>query len=236
MDSLFEGLTITDYHDDFNRNIVSIRESQDLFDDLTESPEGWKAAIDLEISTKPYPYISEQGIIDRPFEEAEFNQAIQYPFDHWSKSRYSDGSFGVWYGAVSLETSVHETIYHWRNRLLEDAGWHTIEGVISERKVYRVSCDAGLLNFLLKIDKYPALLDPSPNGCHLTHQVGARINHDGHPGLISQSARCDGNVCAIFNRKVLSNPRQVCFLTYRTEGSSVVVERTPGDVLMILDH
>jgi hypothetical protein len=142
----------------------------------------------------------------------------------------------VWYGADSLETRVHETIFHWRNSLLEDAGWHTMEGVISERKVYRVMCDAGLLNFRLKIDKYPALLDPSPNGCHLTHQVGARFNHEGNPGLTSQSARCDGGICAISKPKVLSNPRQICFLNYRIKGSSVVVERTPGDVMMILDQ
>ncbi|OGT21320.1 MAG: hypothetical protein A2V90_03480 [Gammaproteobacteria bacterium RBG_16_57_12] len=232
MEGLFDGLTITDFHGDAYRNIASLRESQDLFDDLTPSPEGWQAAIDLELSTKPRTYASHQPIIDRPFEEAAFNEAIRYPFTHWAKTRYSDGSFGVWYGTDSLVTSIHETVYHWRTHFLEDAAWHAREGVIGERKVYLVRCDAALLNYIPKVDAFPALIDPMPGGYHLTHQVGARIHHDGHPGLISRSARCEGEIYAIFNPQVLSNPRQLCYLTYRIEGGSVTIERQAGDLLM----
>lgn len=232
MDGLFEGITLTDFHGDMHRNIVSIRESQDLYDDLSESPEAWQAAMDLELTTKPHTYISNQPTIDRPFEEAVFNEAINYPFENWSKTRYSDGSFGVWYGADTLETSIHETVYHWRTNLLEDAGWHTIEGVVIERKVYLVRCNAGLLDFISKLEAFPSLIDPAPGGYHLTHQVGGRIHHDGHPGLISSSARCEGDVYAIFNPQVLSNPRQVCYLTYRTEGDSVSIGRQPGELLL----
>ncbi len=40
MGTLFDDITITDFHDDLHRNIVSLRESENLFDDLTDSPEG----------------------------------------------------------------------------------------------------------------------------------------------------------------------------------------------------
>ncbi len=232
MDGLFEGITLSDFHDDIHRNITSLRESQDLYDDLTDSPEGWQAAVDLELTTKPHTYLSSQPVIDRPFEEAVYNEAISYPFENWSKTRYSDGSYGVWYGADSLQTSIHETVHHWRKNLLEDAQWHAVEGVTIERKVYLVRCDAGLLNLVPKLEMFPALIDSAPGGYHLTHQVGARIHHDGHPGLISRSAHCKGAVYAIFKPQVLSNPRQFCYLTYRIEGNRVTVERRPGERLL----
>jgi hypothetical protein len=225
MEPLFDGITITDFHDDAHRNIVSLRESENLFDDLTDSPGGWQSAIDLEAGTKPHTNISHQPVIDRPFEEAAYNEAIDYPFKHWSTTRYSDGTFGVWYGADSLETGIHETVYHWRYGLLQDAGWEDHEGVTIERKVYNVRCDAALLNFRPKLAAFPSLVDPQDVA--FTHQIGTRIHHDGHPGLVSRSARCDGDVYAIFNAQVLSNPRQMCFLTYRIASGAVIIERHP---------
>lgn len=232
MDAFFNGLALSDTHGDTHRNIVSLRESQDLYDDLTSSPAGWQAASDMELATKPLTYRSGQPIIDRPFEEAAYDEAIDYPFKTWSKTRYSDGSFGVWYGADSLETSIYETAHHWRYKLLEDTDWQSLDGVVIERKIYLVRCDAALLDFRPKLDAFPGLIDPAPSGYYLTQQVGTRIHHDGHPGLISRSARCAGDVYAIFNPQVLSNPRQVCYLTYRIEGGAVSVERQLGQVLL----
>ena len=45
---------------------------------------------------KPPPYRSRTPIIDRPFEDAEWFNAITWPFENWRASRFSDGSFGVW--------------------------------------------------------------------------------------------------------------------------------------------
>lgn len=233
-EGFFDGLTVVDFHDDLHRNIVSLRESQNLYDDLTDSPKGWQAAIDLERDTKPHTYTSAQPIIDRPFEEATYNEAIKYPFAHWTQSRYSDGSYGVWYGTDSLETSIHETVYHWRRQLLEDVGWDEREGIMMERKVYLVRCDAALFDFFPKLKAFPDLVNREPNGYRFTQQLGRRMHHDGHPGLISRSARCAGKIHAIFNAQVLSKPRQKCYLTYRLEGGSVRVERQPGEELLSL--
>lgn len=229
MDKLFNGLTLTDYHDDIHRNIVSLRVTEDLYDDLSDNPDAWQAAVDLEMASKPHTYISNQPVIARPFEEAHYNDAIEYPFHHWANTRYSNGSFGVWYGTDTLETSIHETVHHWRFELLADAGWQDIEGVEVQRKVYLVRCEAALLDFRKKIKEHPALIEGS---YHYTHQVGEKIHHDGHPGLISRSARCQGDIYAIFNQQVLSNPRQHCYLNYRIEGGGVTVERKQGDVLL----
>ena len=145
MEQLFSHLTLTDVHCNVIRNIVSIRFSQDLFDDLTSSPEEWALAQQVEDEVKPPPYQSRTPVIHRPFEDAEWFNAIGWPFKHWQASRFSDGSFGVWYGCVTVETSVHETAYHWFSGFLTDAGFEK-EKVIGERKLYEVACDAALVD------------------------------------------------------------------------------------------
>lgn len=133
---VFDRLTLADIHQDVARNIVSLRQSQDLFDDLTDDPVAWLLAQKVEDEVKPPPYRSGTPVIDRPFEDAEWFNAIIWPFKHWQSSRFSDGSHGVWYGSESVETTVHESSYHWYRGLLGDAGFERMT-VIAERKVYR---------------------------------------------------------------------------------------------------
>jgi hypothetical protein len=233
MNHVFEHTGLADTHTDLMRNIVSMRVSQDLFDDLSDNPADRDAAIALELATKPRLFSSPQPVIQRPFEEAAWNEAIRYPFTHWMRSRFSDGSFGVWYGADSVETSIHETVHHWRKGLLADAGFDR-PGIRVERKLYRVRCDAALVDLRSAIAHEAALLDPVDYT--LTHQIGTKLHREGHPGLISRSARCDGEIYAILNPRVLSSPRQACLLTYiSTENGSVRIEREPGATWMEID-
>ena len=226
MNSLFAHLKLADVHQDVARNIVSLRESQDLFDDLTDDPAEWLLAQKVEDEVKPPLYSSRKPIIDRPFEDAQWFNAIDWPFKHWQTSRFSDGSFGVWYGSESVETTVHESAYHWYRGLLSDAGFEQM-AVIAERKVYWVACNAALLDFRQVADTQPDLLHPSDYTFCQT--VGSRIHREGHPGLLTQSVRRPaGENLAIFNPAVLSNPRHNCQLTYRLEGGQIVVEKQPG--------
>ncbi len=214
---------VADFNDDLARNVVSLRVSEDLFDDLSDDPADQQIAIEHEMATKPPPYTSDQPAVQRPFEEAEWQNAIGYPFENWSESRYSTGRFGVWYGAESIETTVHETVYHWR-RFLADAGWDA-EGVI-ERRVYWVHCSSLLLDFRPLVDEHAGLVHP--RDYTLTQQLGARLHREGHPGVVSRSARCAGEIFDVFNPNVLSDPRTACFLTYQLRGGTVTVERDPG--------
>jgi hypothetical protein len=226
MNSLFAHIKLADIHQDVARNIVSLRESQDLFDDLTDDPAGWLLAQKVEDEVKPPPYSSHKPIIDRPFEDAQWFNAIDWPFKHWQTSRFSDGSFGVWYGSESVETTVYESTYHWYRGLLSDAGFEQM-AVVSERKVYWVASNAALLDFRQVVAQEPDLLHPSDYTFCQT--VGSRIHREGHPGLLTQSVRRPaGENLAIFNPAVLSNPRHNCQLTYRLEGGQIVVEKQPG--------
>ncbi|WP_308364964.1 MULTISPECIES: RES family NAD+ phosphorylase [unclassified Microbulbifer] len=225
------GLALLEVDGDLYRNIVSLRVSQDLFDDLSDDPADWQAAIELEAACKPLQYESRQPVIDRPFEDAEFISAVRFPFDNWSQSRFSRGQFGVWYGSPELETTIFETAYHWRNGLLADAGLENREGVSIERRVHLVHCRSALINLLPKAAEWPELRADDYAPCQ---SLGERVHREGHPGLWAPSARCDGTNAAVFTPRVLSNPRPHCYLTYRIEGGAVKVWRDPETALMAI--
>lgn len=232
MNSLFARLTLADVHQDVARNIVSLRQSQDLFDDLTDDPAEWLLAQTGEDEVKLLPYRSRVPIIDRPFEDAQWFNAIMWPFQHGHTSRFSDGSYGVWYGSESVETTVYESAHHWYRGLLSDAGFERLT-VIAERKVYSVACNAALLDFR-QAEAHPNLLRPSDYA--FCQSVGARIHREGHPGLLTRSVRRPaGENTAVFNPAVLSNPRQNCQLTYRLERERIVVEKQPEVAWLTLD-
>jgi len=232
MGELFSHLTLTDIHCNVIRNIVSIGVSQDLFDDLSSCPKDWEAAQQVEDEVKPPPYQSKTPIIHRPFEDAEWFNAIGWPFKLWQASRFSDATFGVWYGCDTVETSVYETAYHWFNGFLTDAGFEK-EKVIGERKLYQVACDAALVDLRPLRATHSSLVHKIDYST--AQSVGARLHREGHPGLLTASVRhAQGLNYVIFNPGVLSNPTHHCHLTYRLEDHRIVIEKQPGIVWMVI--
>ena len=232
MDALFARLTLADVHQDVVRNIVSIHSSQDLFDDLTPNPAEWALAQAVEDEVKPPPYRSRTPIIDRPFEDAIWFNAIGWPFKHWQSSRFSDGSFGIWYGCGTIEATVFETTHHWVNGFLADAGFER-ERVTAERKLFKVAVDAALLDFRPLVEQFPQLVHKTDY--RDARQIGARLHREGHPGLVTASARQKGGEnYAILNPAVLSNPRALCQLTYHLGEGRIVVEKQPGVTWMAI--
>ena len=226
MDQLFSCLAVADVHHDLLRNIVSLNESENPFDDLSRNTEELFLAHQVESDTRPQPYQSHNPEIHRPFEEVLWLNAIHWPFKNRQASRFSDGSFGVWYGSDTLETSVHESAYHWFRGLLCDAGFEH-EEVIIERTLYAVTCDAIMLDFRQTANKYPNLLHKTDYT--FTQSVGARIHREGHPGLLTFSVRHQGGInFAVLNPNVLSNPRPQSQLSYRLHKQTITVEETPG--------
>jgi hypothetical protein len=232
MNALFSHLTLADVHRDVVRNIVSIRESQDLFDDLSDRPDAWALAQQAEDQVRPPPYRSGTPVIHRPFEDAQWFNAIAWPFNHWQASRFSDGSFGVWYASDVAEATVYETAYHWYAWFLRDAGFEN-EPVVGERKLYAVACDAALLDFRHVVAQYADLLHKTDYT--YAQAIGARMHREGHPGLVVPSVRyAQGDNYVVLNPAVLSKPRLLCQLTYRVDGPRIVVEKTPGQTWMVI--
>ena len=232
MDSLFAELVLADVRQDVARNIVSLRQSHDLYDDLSTDPADWLRAERVEDEVRPPPHVSPTPVIDGPFEDAAWFSAIEWPFKHWQSSRFSDGSYGVWFGSDSVETTVYESAYHWYSGFLTDAGFER-EAVIAERTVFLVSCAAALLDLRRASALYPDLLHPTDYG--YCQSVGARIHREGHPGLLIQSVRRSaGENLAIFNPSVLSQPRHHCHLTYFLQHGQIQVRKQPNSVWLNL--
>jgi hypothetical protein len=144
---------------------------------------------------------------------------------NWQATRYSDGlEYGVWSGALELETTVHETLYHWQ-RFVMDAFPSLDRELVSERRVFSVRCEAILID--LRAAKDPRLVNPRDYS--FTQQLGRYLWRRAQSGLLAPSARTRGTTAAILRAQALSDVRDVCFLTYRLRGDAAVVERTPGE-------
>ena len=212
---------IVDFAGDLVRNIKGIRVSQDLFDDLVRDDADRAVAIAAEGATRiPSP----EPLITRPF---DYGTVITFPFvpHNWQATRYSDGlEYGVWYGALELETTVHETLYHWR-RFVHDSFPELDREIVGERRVFSVRCEAILID--LRTAKDPRLVNPGDYS--FTQQLGRHLWRRAQSGLLAPSARTRGTTAAILRPQALSDVRDVCFLTYRMVGRDAVVERTPGE-------
>ena len=221
---MFEHLVrqVADYSGDLVRNIKGMRVSQDLFDDLAHDATDREVAIAAEGATR---ISSVAPLITRPF---DYGTVITYPFvpQNWHATRYSDGMrYGVWYGALELETTVHETLYHW-HRFVTDS-FPLDREIVGERRVFQVRCEAILID--LRSAKEPRLVER--NDYSFTQQLGAYLSQRAQSGLLAPSARGPGTAAAILRPEALSEVRDLCYLTYRMNPvqDSAVVERTPGE-------
>lgn len=219
---------------DWHRNIVSLRKSVDVFADLVDDERDMAVLIQHEMSTKRAR--REPAIVNRPFEDAEVYDAIaaaiEWPFDHPCRSRFSAGAFGVWYGAASVETSVRETVHHFRQGTLASAiAAQSKVPIVQERRVHLIRCNGLLVDLRPLVRKDKKLLHPDDyTACQ---QLGAELKNAGMPGVITFSARhAATEIVGVFTPEVLTNPRMVCYLTYTlfADSGKVVVERTPGTV------
>jgi len=216
--------TTVDFHGDLVRNIPGIRQSQDLFDDLSDEAADRDIAVAAEAAARP---ASSAPLITRPF---DYGSVVTYSFAaaHWQGTRFSDGStFGVWYGARDVETTVYETAWHWYRFVLDSFPAEERE-IVSERRVFDVRCDALLIDLRGKEARHPGLV--SRTSYAFTQRVGRRVHDEAQSGLLVRSARCDGTNAAIFRPERLSNVRDRAYLTYRLDAPAdrMIVERTPG--------
>ncbi|MCE2949943.1 MAG: RES family NAD+ phosphorylase [bacterium] len=213
-----------DLHGDLLRNIPGIRDSQELFDDLADDPADRAVAIAAEGAGR---LATSGAAISRPF---DYGTVISYSFEssHWQQTRFSDGTrFGVWYGALELETTVHETAWHWQ-RFVLDSFASEARTIVTERRVFNVRCDALLVDLRGQEVRHPGLVDPVSYA--FTHRVGDYLNGQGANGLLVESARCRGTNAAVFRPERLSNVRDRAYLTYRLDVATrrMVVERVRG--------
>lgn len=220
----------TDFNADIFRNIVSLIKPVDLFDDLLtkETLEfGTQIALAAEARVK---FDLPSGQIEADFHHST---AIGYPFQiqPFMTSRYGDGSYGVWYGSLEKETTIHETVFH---MFQDELGIEGVRGVIyRERAVYSVHAEAILIDLRGQEKEHPDLV---ANHYELTHAVGARMHREGHPGLLVPSARCEGDNLVALNPVILSRPTLLHHLIYQLDvaNKSIRVQDQKGKIIFSL--
>ncbi|WP_262299482.1 RES family NAD+ phosphorylase [Microvirga sesbaniae] len=131
-------------------------------------------------------------------------------------SRFTDGSFGVFYAGRTLDTAIAETKHH-REAFLRATGEPRIE---LDMGVYAVDLDAVLHDARGMRETMPGIYDPDSYAA--SQALAIEIRNTGSSGLAYDSVRKPGGECvAIFKPRVLSNCRQERHLTYVWDGSSI---------------
>jgi hypothetical protein len=131
-------------------------------------------------------------------------------------SRFTDGSFGVFYAGRTLDTAIAETKHH-REAFLRATSEPRIE---LDMRVYAVDLDTMLHDIRGMKDTMAEVYDPSSYAA--SQVLAIEIRTSGSSGLAYDSVRNpDGECVAIFKPRVLSNCRQERHLTYVWDGSSI---------------
>ncbi|WP_232001677.1 RES family NAD+ phosphorylase [Legionella spiritensis] len=132
------------------------------------------------------------------------------------ESRFSDGSFGVYYAASSLETAIKETSFH-RERFYRASNEKPCS--ISMRE-YAASIKKPLIDITGK--KYKELFNPDPSFYSKSQEFGKKIFEKKEWGLLYPSVRNLNGLCvAVLRPPALTIPIQGCHLRYIWDGEKI---------------
>lgn len=130
--------------------------------------------------------------------------------------RFTDGSYGVFYAALALETAIAETRHH-RVRFLQATDEPAQE---VDMRVYTVDLVAELHDLRGLRESRPELYDPDRYAA--SQSFAAELRESGSDGIVYQSVRHAGGECAaVFRPRLLSNCRQERHLCYVWDGSGI---------------
>lgn len=137
-------------------------------------------------------------------------------FTHPAPSRFTDGTYGVYYAGDSLKTAIAETVFH-RERFLsasnEPACLIQMREYIAKVKEKLVSVSEKSLAHVLHpdISQYPVSQD-----------FGRQLKVAQEWGVYYPSVRATGQYCvAIFRAPALTIPHQAAHLDYIWDGQSI---------------
>lgn len=153
---------------------------------------------------------------------------VMAPFTHLGRSsRFSDGSYGVYYAARSLETAVRETAYH-RGRFLAATKEPACE---VDMRAYVGRPVKPLLD--VRGPKYAALHDP--NDYSGSQKFAKPLRDKGHWGVVYRSVRHEGGECiAAFKPQAVSIPVAGAALAYVWDGERIAKVYEKSEVLFAL--
>lgn len=210
----------------------------DLFEDIAD-PADWDAILSAEAKTNPR--VAESvGMLDLVPEDrrlaGEGASWAMAPFTHTSTdrpSRFTDGSYGLYYAGDRTEVALFETMHH-HGRFMaataEEPGW------VSDFRELVGSLDADLHDL-----RETPLTDPIYDKTDYTvsQALGAKLRDEGSNGLVYTSVRYpDGLAVALFWPDIAGIPTQGQHFSYFWDGTTVsqVKNLSTGEVFNIIEE
>jgi RES domain len=181
----------------------------------------WEALYWLESLTNPRLRDDVGEIELVPREERIFGpgaSVIMAPFTHLNPegSRFADDTFGAFYAAASLDTSIAETRYH-REIFLRATRQGPLE---LDMRTYLCDVEASFHDIRGKRDRMPDIYDPDS---YVASQKLARgLKLAGSNGVVFDSVRHSGGEClAVYRPRLVQNCRQGTHLRYVWDGQRI---------------
>lgn len=217
-----------------HRLIMSHYPPIDLFDDLAD-PRDWEALASAEARTSPriYEQIGDLGLVpaDRRI-GGEGASWVMSAFTHVSTdrpSRFTDGSYGVYYAGNDLETALREHTFH-TARIYGDArmkpGW------LSQVRQLVGTIDSALTD--IRGSGFDVFLDPDVTKYAAAQSFASAQKFAGSNGIVYPSQRNLGGQCiAAFYPDVVSIPSQADHFRYHWNGAVIdYAQKLSGDRLV----
>jgi RES domain len=194
-----------------------------LFERLSPNPRVWEALIAAEQVTNPRirDEIGEIALVPPERRVSGPNATwVMAPFTHLNPngSRFSYGSYGVYYAAAALETAIAETAYHFA-RIASDSN----DPPRREPMRVLLGTAACTLHEVASLPQAELRACLDPNSYAASRPFGARLREAGSDGLHYPSVRHIGGQCiAAFWPDVVGIPIQERHLQYEWDGTRVM--------------
>ena len=192
-----------------------------LFERLSDDPTEWELLAEIESLTNPRirDEIGEIRLV--PAAERVSGPGASWvmaSFTHVNPqgSRFSDGSFGVYYAARELATAIAETAFHMGGFYASTADPPHAEAM----RVLIGRLDASFHDLRGDLPRWAPALDPEAYTAG--RALGRRLRQAGSNGIVYPSVRRMGGQCVgAFRPKIVGLPSQARHLQYFWDGQRI---------------
>jgi hypothetical protein len=143
---------------------------------------------------------------------------VMAPFTHLSPqgTRFTDGHFGAYYAAESIDTAIAETRFHRENFLRAT----TQPPMELEMRCYLADVSCELHDLRGRRNELREIYDPASYSA--SQKLGRQLRDVGSNGIAFNSVRRSGGECvAVFRPRLVQNVRQSVHLRYGWDGVSI---------------
>jgi hypothetical protein len=194
-----------------------------LFERVSSDPAVWEALIAAEMLVNPRIRNDVGEIHLVPPNERVSGPGASYvmaAFTHLNPrgSRFSDGTYGVYYAGREFETALRETAWHFARIAADSADGPRYEDMrVLVGRIETRMHDVGTL----PPPEQALLLDPDSYAA--SQRFGTRLREQGSNGIVYSSVRHPGSRCVgAFRPPAVAIPVQTRHLQYHYDGTRVV--------------